>query len=148
MSELFFGLGQNLSWIQKSGISLRLLVKLPEGSKSLTTLRVAMPTLNGCLILTFCPSLALILRSRHQRQEVRWFRVDRIQALEVLEETFVVDPTFDPKDHFEFAFQHEVGGVPAPVTIWFDPGTSLPCYTVPLLLIEEVKKWKRHCGSQ
>lgn len=56
----------------------------------------------------------------HQRQEVRWFRVDRIQALEVLEETFVIDPTFDPKEHFESAFQHEVGGVPTPIAIWFN----------------------------
>lgn len=60
----------------------------------------------------------------HQRQEVRWFRVDRIQAIEVLEEAFVIDPTFDPQEHFESAFQHEVGGMPMPVAIWFDPATS------------------------
>jgi predicted DNA-binding transcriptional regulator YafY len=60
----------------------------------------------------------------HQRQEMRWFRVDRIKRLEVLGETFIPDPTFDAKDHLEMIFQHEAGGVPLPVAIWFDATTA------------------------
>lgn len=60
----------------------------------------------------------------HQRQEMRWFRVDRIKQLEVLGETFIPDPTFDAKDHLEMIFQHEAGGVPMPVAIWFDAPTA------------------------
>jgi predicted DNA-binding transcriptional regulator YafY len=60
----------------------------------------------------------------HLRQAVRWFRVDRIQSLELLDETFEIDPTFDPKDHFELVFQHEVGGVPISISIWFDAVTA------------------------
>lgn len=60
----------------------------------------------------------------HRRQEIRWFRVDRIQALAVLAEKFVPDPTFDAKDHLEMIFQHEAGGVPMPVAIWFDAPTA------------------------
>jgi predicted DNA-binding transcriptional regulator YafY len=60
----------------------------------------------------------------HKRQEIRWFRVDRIQQLEVLAATFVPDPTFDVKDHLELIFQHEASGVPLPVAIWFDAPTA------------------------
>jgi predicted DNA-binding transcriptional regulator YafY len=60
----------------------------------------------------------------HQRQEPRWFRVDRIRALTILEATFVQDPTFDAKDHLEMIFQHEAGGVPQTVAIWFDAKTA------------------------
>ncbi|MBF2001023.1 MAG: YafY family transcriptional regulator [Synechococcales cyanobacterium M58_A2018_015] len=60
----------------------------------------------------------------HQRQEIRWFRVDRIKSLTVLTKTFVPDPTFDAKDHLELIFQHEAGGVPQPVAIWFDAKTA------------------------
>jgi len=60
----------------------------------------------------------------HQRQEIRWFRVDRIQQLQMLTESFVPDPTFDAKDHLELIFQHEAGGVPLPVDIWFDAPTA------------------------
>jgi predicted DNA-binding transcriptional regulator YafY len=81
---------------------------------------------------TFDPYLLHIYRGTnpyvigfcHKRQEVRWFRVDRIQQLAVLAETFVQDPTFDAKDHLEMIFQHEVGGVPMNVVIWFDPVTA------------------------
>jgi predicted DNA-binding transcriptional regulator YafY len=60
----------------------------------------------------------------HQRKEIRWFRVDRIKHLQVLSETFVPDPTFDARDHLEMIFQHEAGGVPKPVAIWFDAPTA------------------------
>lgn len=60
----------------------------------------------------------------HKRQELLWFRVDRIKKLQVLDETFIQDPTFDARDHLEMIFQHEAGGVPIPVAIWFDAPTS------------------------
>jgi predicted DNA-binding transcriptional regulator YafY len=60
----------------------------------------------------------------HRRQEVRWFRVDRIQALRVLAEQFEIDPTFDREAHFASAFQHEVGGIPQAMVIWFDGPTA------------------------
>lgn len=60
----------------------------------------------------------------HTRKEPRWFRVDRIRKLEVLSESFFPDPTFDAKDHLESIFQHEAGGVPQHITIWFDPVTA------------------------
>jgi len=55
----------------------------------------------------------------HKRQEVRWFRVDRILQLRVLPQHFEIDPAFDPKDHLALIFQHEVGGIPQQVEIWF-----------------------------
>jgi len=60
----------------------------------------------------------------HRREEIRWFRVDRIKELKLLEATFKRDPSFDAKDHLEMIFQHEVGGVPVNVQIWFDPPTA------------------------
>jgi predicted DNA-binding transcriptional regulator YafY len=67
---------------------------------------------------------AYVIGFCHQRQEIRWFRVDRIKALTVLGESFVPDPSFDAKDHLELIFQHEAGGIPQPVAIWFDTKTS------------------------
>jgi predicted DNA-binding transcriptional regulator YafY len=60
----------------------------------------------------------------HARQEIRWFRVDRIRRLAVLEDVFVPDSSFDAKDHLEMIFQHEVGAVPVDVVIWFDARTA------------------------
>ena len=60
----------------------------------------------------------------HKRQEVRWFRIDRIRSLKVLEEEFTVKPDFDAKGHLSMIFQHEVGGVPQQVEIWFDTATA------------------------
>ncbi len=42
----------------------------------------------------------------------------------MLAETFVANPTFDARDHLEMIFQHEAGGVPLPVAIWFDAATA------------------------
>ncbi|MCF2970922.1 WYL domain-containing protein [Synechococcus sp. Nb3U1] len=58
------------------------------------------------------------------RGEPRWFRVDRIREIKLLEERFEVDPTFDREAHLESAFQHEVGGIPQGISIWFDPATA------------------------
>ncbi len=60
----------------------------------------------------------------HKRQDIRWFRVDRIQELQVLEEKFIRDPNFNAKEHLDKIFQHEVGGIPVPVAIWFDAPTA------------------------
>lgn len=60
----------------------------------------------------------------HKREEVRWFRVDRILELKLLSTTFKIDPTFDPRDHLEMIFQHEAGGIPQTVVVWFDAATA------------------------
>jgi predicted DNA-binding transcriptional regulator YafY len=60
----------------------------------------------------------------HNRQAIRWFRVDRVQQLEMLGERFVRDPTFDAKSHLEMIFQHEVGSKTVEVAIWFDGATA------------------------
>jgi predicted DNA-binding transcriptional regulator YafY len=60
----------------------------------------------------------------HLRGAVRWFRVDRIVEVELRSETFEVDSTFDRDAHFAHAFQHEVGGVPQEMAIWFDVRTA------------------------
>jgi len=60
----------------------------------------------------------------HKRQEIRWFRVDRIKKLRVLEETFQRDPNFNSRTYLENVFQHEVGGQPVLISIWFDVSTS------------------------
>ncbi len=56
----------------------------------------------------------------HKRQEIRWFRIDRIQELRLLDETFERKSNFDPKTYLQKIFQHEVGGHPVSVAIWFD----------------------------
>jgi predicted DNA-binding transcriptional regulator YafY len=60
----------------------------------------------------------------HNRQAIRWFRVDRVQQLAVLDEKFIRDPAFDPKTHLEMIFQHEVGSKTVEVAIWFDGATA------------------------
>lgn len=60
----------------------------------------------------------------YRNQAVRDFRVDRVRSLEILKETFEVNPTFDRKAHFERMFQHEVGEEIRNITIWFDPKTA------------------------
>ena len=60
----------------------------------------------------------------HLRREVRWFRVDRIQNLELRSQSFEIDPTFDRDSHFADAFQHEVGGIPTAIAIRFDARTA------------------------
>ncbi|MEM6253165.1 MAG: WYL domain-containing protein [Cyanobacteria bacterium P01_D01_bin.156] len=60
----------------------------------------------------------------HKRNDKRWFRVDRIQEIKLLDEKFEVHPSFDRKRDVESAFQHEVGGTPKEVAIWFDGPTA------------------------
>jgi predicted DNA-binding transcriptional regulator YafY len=54
------------------------------------------------------------------RQAIRWFRIDRIQKINVLDATFEIDSSFDRKHYFDKIFQFEVGGEPQSVAIWFD----------------------------
>ncbi len=58
------------------------------------------------------------------RQDIRWFRIDRIQVLKVLDETFDINADFDPKQYFTKIFQFEVGGEPQQVAIWFDTSVA------------------------
>ena len=61
----------------------------------------------------------------HQRQAIRSFRVDRIQALQVLDQKFIRDPNFNAKEFLDQMFQSEVGGgKPFDVAIWFDARTA------------------------
>jgi predicted DNA-binding transcriptional regulator YafY len=60
----------------------------------------------------------------HNRQAIRWFRVDRVQQLKILGDSFARDPKFDAKTHLEMIFQHEVGSVAVDVAIWFDGATA------------------------
>ncbi len=60
----------------------------------------------------------------YKRNAVRWFRVDRIQELKLLDTQFKVNPSFNRQTHVTSAFQHEVGGTPQEVQIWFDEPTS------------------------
>ncbi|MEM9007411.1 MAG: WYL domain-containing protein [Cyanobacteria bacterium P01_F01_bin.86] len=60
----------------------------------------------------------------HKRQEIRWFRVDRICSLQRLDASFERKPDFNARDHLAMIFQHEVGGVLVTVQIWFDAKTA------------------------
>jgi len=53
------------------------------------------------------------------RRAIRWFRIDRIQAVKVLDTVFEIDPGFDRTHYFDKIFQFEVGGEPQNVAIWF-----------------------------
>lgn len=75
-------------------------------------------------VLHFSPHNPYVTGWCHNRQEPRWFRVDRIQSIRLLEDRFEVDPTFDREAHLESAFQYEVGGIPQEVVIWFDAATA------------------------
>jgi len=54
------------------------------------------------------------------RQEIRWFRVDRIEKLELLEQSFELDHNFDPYVYLEKIFHAEVGEKSYEIEIWFD----------------------------
>ncbi len=75
-------------------------------------------------VLHFSRSNPYVTGWCHKRCEPRWFRVDRIQEIKLLDQRFEVDPTFDREAHFASAFQHEVGGVPQEMVIWFDSPTA------------------------
>ncbi|MEM9216293.1 MAG: WYL domain-containing protein [Cyanobacteria bacterium P01_F01_bin.150] len=56
----------------------------------------------------------------HSNQDVRDFRVDRVQWVEVLPEAFEMMPGFDRQKYVEVPFFHERGGEPQQVVIEFD----------------------------
>lgn len=60
----------------------------------------------------------------HNKNDLRWFRVDRIQELTLLDDQFEIDPEFDADAHLASAFQHQVGGEPMSIAIWFDSATA------------------------
>jgi predicted DNA-binding transcriptional regulator YafY len=60
----------------------------------------------------------------HFRKKELSFRIDRIRAIKVLDTTFVRNPNFDVKKYLENTFQHEMGGTPQQVAIWFDAPTA------------------------
>jgi predicted DNA-binding transcriptional regulator YafY len=60
----------------------------------------------------------------HQREGIRWFRVDRIRALTLLDTEFQRDPGFNPRQYLEEIFQHEAGGSDVKVRVWFDAKTA------------------------
>jgi predicted DNA-binding transcriptional regulator YafY len=60
----------------------------------------------------------------HKREMVRWFRVDRVRSIQLLEARFEVDPKFDREKHFADVFQHEVGEATHDVAIWFNAQTA------------------------
>lgn len=60
----------------------------------------------------------------HKREKILWFRVDRIRSLKLLDTSFERRPDFNARDHLAMIFQHEVGGVPMTVRIWFDAKTA------------------------
>jgi predicted DNA-binding transcriptional regulator YafY len=53
------------------------------------------------------------------RHAIRWFRIDRIQSIKILDSTFEIEQNFDRNHYFDKIFQFEVGGEPQSVVIWF-----------------------------
>lgn len=80
----------------------------------------------------FDPYLIHILRGTnpyligycHLRQDIRWFRIDRIRRVRLLEVEFEPDPTFEAQKHLDRIFQAEAGGEPVAVEICFDAQTA------------------------
>lgn len=60
----------------------------------------------------------------HKRQDYRWFRIDRIKEIKVLDDTFTRSPDFDKETYLNKIFQSEVGGQPVPVKIKFTASTA------------------------
>lgn len=60
----------------------------------------------------------------HNRQDYRWFRVDRIKQIKILPDTFTVDPNFDKEKHLQQIFQYEVGGKTFTVKVKFNAQTA------------------------
>lgn len=58
------------------------------------------------------------------RQDYRDFRIDRIKALQVLEQTFERNPNFNAREYLDKRFQHERGDRDFAVAIWFDATTA------------------------
>ncbi|MGC9505521.1 helix-turn-helix transcriptional regulator [Baaleninema sp.] len=79
----------------------------------------------------FDPYLIHVLRANpyligycHLRQEIRWFRIDRIRQVRLLDVKFEPNPRFEAQKHLDRIFQAEAGGDPVAVEIWFDAQTA------------------------
>ena len=55
---------------------------------------------------------------------IRWFRIDRIKQLKILDESFQRPSDFNSKIYLDQIFQAEVGSVSHQVAIWFDSSTA------------------------
>jgi len=60
----------------------------------------------------------------HLRNAIRWFRIDRIKQLKILDESFERPSDFNSKIYLNQIFQAEVGSVSHQVAIWFDSSTA------------------------
>ena len=60
----------------------------------------------------------------HLRNAIRWFRIDRIKQLKILDESFQRPNDFNSKTYLDQIFQAEVGSTLYQVAIWFDPSTA------------------------
>jgi len=60
----------------------------------------------------------------HLRNAIRWFRIDRIKQLKILDESFERPSDFNSKIYLDQIFQAEVGSVSHQVAIWFDSSTA------------------------
>ena len=60
----------------------------------------------------------------HQRQDFRYFKIDRIRELKIQPESFTRDPDFDLQTYMEQMFQSEIGDKIFQVKIWFDTSTA------------------------
>jgi predicted DNA-binding transcriptional regulator YafY len=60
----------------------------------------------------------------HNRQMVRDFRIDRIREFKALKRKFKVLSEFDANQYFAEVFQHERGGEPQQIKVWFDAQTA------------------------
>lgn len=70
-------------------------------------------------LIYLCRGNAYLIARCCLRQDIRWFRIDRIQAVRPLNVVFEVDPKFDRKHYFDKIFQFEVGGEVQEVAIHF-----------------------------
>ncbi|MEB3232728.1 MAG: WYL domain-containing transcriptional regulator [Leptolyngbyaceae bacterium] len=108
---------QKLEFASQMFRSVRLVYAAPRG-ESLSE-RVIDPYL-----LRISRSNPYVTGFCHLRQALRDFRVDRVRSLEVLMDSFEIDPTFDAQAYLEAPFFHEQGGEPQWVAIWFDAATA------------------------
>ncbi|WP_017660805.1 helix-turn-helix transcriptional regulator [Baaleninema simplex] len=76
------------------------------------------------LIHVFRGSNPYLIGYCHLRREIRWFRIDRIRQVRLLDVKFQPDPTFDARKHLDRIFQAEAGGDPVSVEICFDAQTA------------------------
>jgi predicted DNA-binding transcriptional regulator YafY len=60
----------------------------------------------------------------NKREDFRHFRIDRIKELQVLDDSFERDPSFNPEEYLANCFQYERGNQIFSAEIWFDQTTA------------------------